>query len=77
MVDFKEVIKGGIMFFVGLLGTVVSWFFFDGMMEVLIGVGISTTLVVIAYVGCVLVWIIAMIIAPIYAILKGMGYVKT
>lgn len=72
MVDVKSIIKGVITFILGFFFVVISWYIvpilIDTMNET---TNNDTTLRAIFYVGLVILYIIALVVAPAMMIMKG------
>lgn len=71
--DLAKIVKGVIVFFLGIIYTLVSYYVVPILLEFLEDstYGLDTTLQTIFWIGLITTWILAIIVAPALMIVQG------
>lgn len=68
MTDVKSIINGVLCFIFGIIFMVVTWYIVPNIIEI---VEIDTTIKLIFYAGLIMMYILAILVAPAVMIFKG------
>lgn len=73
MVNIAKVLKGGLIFFFGMLYTIITYYWIPAILDVVTETGtLSTTVTGILWMGLIITWIMLVLVLPGITIANGL-----